>query len=139
MCMQLLAAPTRSEIDRAHKDFYWLDIGVPCIRNLKYISQERLIVWVTLGLSSVLLHFWLVNDNLRATRGRSARLADYRRYNSAVFPALASNYLGWVAVTTSFVDGALWSVKATQDTLNDRDYEQVLGLVWGRGTPVLQP
>ncbi len=29
MCMQLLAAPTRSEIDKAYKDFVWLDIGVP--------------------------------------------------------------------------------------------------------------
>ena len=68
MCMQLLAAPTRSEIDRAHRDFYWLDIGVPSNRNLKYISRERLIVWVILGLSSVPLHFLFVNyNNLRTT------------------------------------------------------------------------
>ena len=139
MCMQLLAAPTRSEIDRAHRDRYWLDIGVPSIRNLKYISRERLIVWVILGLSSVPLHFLSVDYDLRTTCGRGARLADYRRYNSAVFPTLASNSFSWVAVTPSFVDGALWSLDATQDTLNNRSHEQVLGLNFDRGTPVLQP
>ena len=130
MCMQLLAAPTRPEIHRAHNDFYRLDIRVPSNRNLEYISRERLIVWVILGLSSVPLRFLLVNDILRATRTRSARLADYRRYNSAVFPTLASNSCSWVAVTPSFVDGALWRVNAPQDTLKNRGHGQVLSLVW---------
>lgn len=40
LCMQLLAAPTRSEIDRAHKEFVWLDIGVPSLRNLRHRSGE---------------------------------------------------------------------------------------------------
>lgn len=57
MCMQLLAAPTRSEIDRAHKRFTWLDIGAPSLRNLRYIGRERLIIWIVLGLSSVPIHF----------------------------------------------------------------------------------
>lgn len=33
MCMQLLAAPTRSGIDKAHKKNKWLDIGVPSLRK----------------------------------------------------------------------------------------------------------
>lgn len=57
MCMQLLAAPTRSEINIAHKDFIWLDIGVPSLRNLRYIGKERLAIWILLGLSSVPIHF----------------------------------------------------------------------------------
>lgn len=130
MCMQLLAVSTRPEIHRAHNGFYWLDIRVPSSRNLKYISRERLTVWVILGLSSIPLRFLLVNDVLRATRIRSARLADYRRYNLAVFPTLASNSFSWVAVIPSFVDGALWRLNATQDTLNNRGHGQVLGLVW---------
>ncbi len=56
-----------------------------------------------------------------------------------MFPTLASNSFNWVAVTPSFFDGALWSRDATQDTLNNRGHEQVLGLVRDRGTPVLQP
>ena len=57
LCMQLLAAPTRSEIDAAHERRVWLDIGVPSIRNLKYIHKTRLAVLIVLGLSSIPLHF----------------------------------------------------------------------------------
>ncbi len=57
LCMQLLVAPRRSDIDRAHRKFTCLDIGVPSVRNLKHISRARLVVWVVLGLSSVPLHF----------------------------------------------------------------------------------
>jgi hypothetical protein len=56
--MQCLSAPTRSEIDAAHshKPGLYLDVGVPGIRNLRYISRRRLILWVALGLSSLPLH-----------------------------------------------------------------------------------
>jgi hypothetical protein len=39
--MQLLAAPTREEVDKAHLKKRWLDIGVPSWRNLKSISRTR--------------------------------------------------------------------------------------------------
>ncbi len=57
LCMQLLAAPTRSEIDRAHQKFIWLDIGAPSLRNLRHVGRERLVICVVLGISSVPLHF----------------------------------------------------------------------------------
>ena len=57
LCMQLLVAPRRAEIDKAHRKFIWLDIGVLSVRNLKYIGRARLCIWVILGLSSVPLHF----------------------------------------------------------------------------------
>ena len=57
MCMQLLAAPTCFEIDRAHGKHIWLDIGIPSLRNLKYIHRGRLAVLIILGLSSIPLHF----------------------------------------------------------------------------------
>ena len=56
-CMQLLAAPTRAETDKAHAEHRWLDIGVPSIRNLKRIAYSRRALWALLGLSSVPLHF----------------------------------------------------------------------------------
>ncbi len=55
-CMQYLTAPTRQEIDRAHAKRKWLDIAVPSIRNLKWISWKRIIIWTLLGLRSVPLH-----------------------------------------------------------------------------------
>lgn len=57
LCMQLLAAPTRQEIDEAHKHHVWLDIGVPSFRNLKHISKRRSIAIFLLAISSIPLHF----------------------------------------------------------------------------------
>lgn len=56
-CMQLLLAPTRAEIDRAHEKQIWLDIGVPSFRNLRHISGRRVCLWSLLALSSIPLHF----------------------------------------------------------------------------------
>ena len=57
-CAQLLAAPTRSEVDAAHEKRDWLDIGVPSLRNLwkKRIARKRRVAWTLLMISSTLLH-----------------------------------------------------------------------------------
>lgn len=55
-CMQVLAAPTRSEIDHAHAQKRWLDIGVPSVRNIWRIAPHRAVMWWALGLSSIPLH-----------------------------------------------------------------------------------
>ena len=57
LCMQLLAAPTRREIDQAHGNYVWLDIGVPSLRNLKHISKKRRVVILLLATTSIPLHF----------------------------------------------------------------------------------
>ena len=68
-CMQCLSSPTRQEVDKAHNQGIWLDIGVPGIRNLRRISRRRLVLWMLLTLSSIPLHLL---------------------YNSAVFITLAT-------------------------------------------------
>lgn len=60
LCMQLLVAPTREEIDGAHRQNKWLDIGVPSIRNLLRIKWQRVTMWACLALSSIPLHFMYV-------------------------------------------------------------------------------
>ncbi|EPS35533.1 hypothetical protein H072_11087 [Dactylellina haptotyla CBS 200.50] len=52
-CTQILTAPTRRDVDKAHKDGKWLDIGVVSIRNLFYLSKGRLFLAIILMLSSV--------------------------------------------------------------------------------------
>ena len=37
-CMQCLSSPTCEEVDRAHANGKWLDIGVPSVQNLRHIS-----------------------------------------------------------------------------------------------------
>jgi hypothetical protein len=57
-CMQCLVAPTRKEVDRAHRQSppRWLDIGLPSVRNLSFIDWRRTILWILLALSSLPLH-----------------------------------------------------------------------------------
>lgn len=56
-CMQLQVAPTRANVDQAHENNEWMDIGVSSYRNLKYISKSRKLAWVLLGVSSIPIHF----------------------------------------------------------------------------------
>jgi hypothetical protein len=57
LCMQLAAAPTRNELDRAHEKSRFLDIGIPSYRNLKFIAPQRRVLWWVLAVSSTPLHF----------------------------------------------------------------------------------
>ncbi|KAG8532463.1 uncharacterized protein KY384_002340 [Bacidia gigantensis] len=56
-CMHCLAAPNREEVDRAHARKKFLHIGIPALRNLKWISRYRAIVWVILGITALPIHF----------------------------------------------------------------------------------
>ncbi|PVI03995.1 hypothetical protein DM02DRAFT_669382 [Periconia macrospinosa] len=81
-CMQRLAAPTRAEIDKAHRRKKWLDIGMPSIRNLLSISKGRVVLWALIGLSSVPLHFL---------------------YNSVIFGTVGTNGFEFLAVQPDFL------------------------------------
>ncbi|KAI2473651.1 hypothetical protein F4781DRAFT_440988 [Annulohypoxylon bovei var. microspora] len=104
-CMQLQAAPTRADIDRAHearaheknpdhREGRWLDIGVPSLRNLRYISNWRRFAWVLLAFSSIPVHLM---------------------YNSAVFESLASNDYTIAVVKDSFVNGSSWNLTTAEN------------------------
>ena len=55
-CMQILAAPSRQEINRAHAKGVSLDIGTPNIKNLRHISRSRVLVWFLICISATVLH-----------------------------------------------------------------------------------
>lgn len=95
--MQCLSAPTRVNIDQAHLDRHWLDIGVPSIRNIQAIGMRKSILWWALGLSSVPLHLL---------------------YNSVFFSAISTyNYkVAWV--TEGFLEGAPFSKQYWNDGLD---------------------
>jgi hypothetical protein len=56
MFMQLLLAPTRDQIDKAHHDNRSLDIGIVSLRNLFIISKCNRVVWLCLAMTSLPLH-----------------------------------------------------------------------------------
>ena len=45
-CMQLIAAPTRKEVDEAHKQRCGLDIGAPTFHHLTHISRHHLMIMI---------------------------------------------------------------------------------------------
>lgn len=55
-CMQLLCAPTRQDIDLAHADGSWLEIGLLSLRNFAYLPRRRAVLWLLLATSSIPLH-----------------------------------------------------------------------------------
>jgi hypothetical protein len=64
-CMQCLSAPSRREVDKAHERGNWLDIGIPSIRNVRHLSRKRIILWISLALTSLPLHLLYVSNGIR--------------------------------------------------------------------------
>ena len=58
--MQCLSAPTRPEVDKAHRKGNWLDIGIPSLRNVlsSNFGKRKMLCWWILALSSFPLHLW---------------------------------------------------------------------------------
>ena len=94
-CMQLLSAPTRSNIDSAHRIGRWLDIGIPSIRNLRFIPWKRRALWIMLAVSSIPLH--LV-------------------YNSTFYAALSTRNYNILYATQDFVNGGGYDKRVFIDT-----------------------
>ncbi|TKW51309.1 hypothetical protein CTA1_13012 [Colletotrichum tanaceti] len=92
-CMQLQAAPTRENVDAAHKAGKWLDIGIPSLRNLRYLSNWRRASWALLAISSIPIHLI---------------------YNSAVFKSLSSHNYTVAVVKDSFVRNSSWSLSTAE-------------------------
>ncbi|KAJ3572481.1 hypothetical protein NPX13_g5035 [Xylaria arbuscula] len=67
--MQILNAPTREEIDAAHLEGKWLEIGVSSARNLFKISKFRSYCWLGLLISSIPIHL-LSNSTVFTTEHR---------------------------------------------------------------------
>ncbi|KAM0492792.1 hypothetical protein ACHAP8_009644 [Fusarium lateritium] len=54
--MQSLVAPTRREVDAAHKAGQWLEIGVQSLKNIRFLGWRKVLFWSLFSLSSVPLH-----------------------------------------------------------------------------------
>ncbi|KAK5085900.1 hypothetical protein LTR05_005189 [Lithohypha guttulata] len=109
-CMQLLCAPTRAQLDRAHAGGNWLDIGIPSIRNLRFINWKRRGFWLALCLSSIPLH--LV-------------------YNSTFYAAIATNDYNVLYATEDFVNGGTYDKVQFPDSAAQNISEfQLLAPLW---------
>ena len=103
-CMQCLASPTREEIDKAHDQQVWLDIGIPSVRNLSRIATSRRALWCLLAASTIPLHLL---------------------WNGAIFTTLSSHdYFVFVASSDLIsMDGFNWSVSVPGTCAADPYFE----------------
>ena len=90
-CMQCLSSPSRPEIDKAHNQNIWLDIGVPSVRNLRRVSWNKIVLWWLFAISSIPLHLL---------------------YKSAIFSTIGANEYAVFIVPESVVTrvGLDWSL-----------------------------
>ena len=97
-CMQCLSSPSRAEIDSAHSEHIWLDIGVPSVRNLRRVSWNKIILWWLFAVSTIPLHLL---------------------YNSAIFSTIGANVYDVFVGSENLVTGVglNWSLP-----LDDRLY-----------------
>ncbi|KAK7917378.1 hypothetical protein PG985_010986 [Apiospora marii] len=65
--MQVLAAPTRREVDKAHARGRWLEIGVQSLHNIRSIPTINSVLWLLLALSIVPLHL-IFNSSVLETK-----------------------------------------------------------------------
>ncbi|KAG4261655.1 hypothetical protein FPRO04_13120 [Fusarium proliferatum] len=54
--MQGLVAPTRAEVDAAHRSGHWLEIGVQSLKNFRFLGWQKVLFWSLFSMSSVPLH-----------------------------------------------------------------------------------
>lgn len=94
-CMQCLVAPSRADINRAHARAAWLDIGVPSLRNVKWIGWWRRTLWILLVVSSLPLHLM---------------------FNSVFFTSIATHNYNVVFATRNFTRGAPFSTANGRNT-----------------------
>ncbi|KAJ9224610.1 hypothetical protein DTO021C3_722 [Paecilomyces variotii] len=80
-CMQCLGSPSREDVDRAHAQRTWLDIGTPSIGNFNFVGRRRFVLWFVLLMTLLPIHLI---------------------YNSAVFPTVGTNEYAVVAVSSDF-------------------------------------
>ena len=56
--MQILSSPSRLEVDKAHANLQSLDIGIPSIKNIQFLSPFKLACWIGLFVTSIPIHIF---------------------------------------------------------------------------------
>ncbi|KAF4452593.1 hypothetical protein F53441_4613 [Fusarium austroafricanum] len=72
--MQGLVAPTRQEVDTAHRAGHWLEIGVQSLKNFRFLGWRKILFWVLFSLSSVPLHL-VFNGCVMESKGTNGFMA----------------------------------------------------------------
>ncbi|KAL3442239.1 hypothetical protein BJX65DRAFT_287200 [Aspergillus insuetus] len=113
--MQCLSAPARDDVDRAHAEGRWLDIGVPSIPNLLSIPRLRRWLWLGLVASSVPLHLF---------------------YNSTVYTTISVNSYDVFVANSSFPTLKHSDVIRAFTGYYNETYEELSQTSWEANSPI---
>ncbi|KAL3461696.1 hypothetical protein BJX64DRAFT_260307 [Aspergillus heterothallicus] len=113
--MQCLSAPAREDVDRAHAEGRWLDIGVPSMRNLLNIPSLRRWLWIGLVASSVPLHLF---------------------YNSTVYSTISVNSYDVIVANSSFPSLKRSDIISAFTGPDNQTYEQLYHTSWAANSPI---
>ncbi|KAI0868376.1 hypothetical protein GGS24DRAFT_513528 [Hypoxylon argillaceum] len=141
--MQILNAPTRDEIDAAHQQGTWLEIGVSSARNVFRVSKFKTCCWIGLLVTSIPIHL-LFNSTVFETEYRGSNyhltIATEEFLNGGPFfppgasllTADASDHIFW----TDFGYGTMGSVRNYTNkesaTMRRLSSTATLGRTWDR-------
>lgn len=103
--MQILSAPNRAELDRAHRNRIWLHIGVPSLSNLKHIGRDRVLLWRLLFLTSIPLHLL---------------------FNSVVFTNLQANIYHVIPTMATWLQGQPYNSSGFLDPFTNGSIEDIM-------------
>ncbi|KAF5243582.1 hypothetical protein FANTH_8161 [Fusarium anthophilum] len=95
--MQVLVAPTRQDVDRAHTSKRWVEIGIHSIHNFRFISKRQVFLWALFSLTSIPLHL---------------------AFNGSVIESKATNGFLAIMVSETFLDGARFTLPSVTATSN---------------------
>ncbi|KAK7981155.1 Cytochrome-b5 reductase [Apiospora arundinis] len=92
--MQILNAPSRHEIDRAHSTFSSLEIGIPSLKNLSLLSNSKRCLWALLLITSLPIHLFfnssVYETNFRGSSWQLTIASESFLHGSPFFPPGAS-------------------------------------------------
>ncbi|CAG9971465.1 unnamed protein product [Clonostachys byssicola] len=132
-CMQTISAPTRHDIDRVHASGKWLRIGVPSLRNLRFIGKKRVFIWLCLAATSLPLHLvynsvFFVSTSYNSYRMyiADASFATGAPYNEDIFNVTQE-------MRTQLINGTRYQVLSNSDCIEA--YAQ--DLIQDRGNVIL--
>lgn len=104
---QVLTSPTRVEVDMAHARKRWLDIGIPSLRNLGFISKRRAVLAMPLIVAAVVTP--VMYDPGPRNDDNPHNADSMHRYNAVVITKRFVPANSILVVAESFLDGARFS------------------------------
>jgi hypothetical protein len=135
-CMQCLSSPTRSEVDSAHAQNSYLNIGILSWRNVVSFRKRRMCLLLALVLSGVpLLAVYAPRMQIMVSR-----LTVYR-YSSSVSIKSAVQVYGVAHVSSKFLSGGTFTQHGNIDSTLGHRYEDRIealqnltigGQIWDR-------